>query len=655
MGRVPRPLTALVGRTDEVREITARVGATRLLTLTGAGGVGKSRLATQVATDLMGELAGGAWFVELAPLADPELVLPTVASVLGVHEAPGRPLFDRLVTSLRSRRVFLVLDNCEHVLDAAGGLAERLLSACADLRVLATSRQSLGLTGEVAWRVPSLRATEAIALFQERAGQVDDPETVAQICQRLDGIPLAIELAAARTRVLSVAQIAARLDDRFRLLTDGSRSALPRHRTLKAAVDWGYQLLSDEEQALLRRLSVFAGGCTLEAAEAVAGRDVLDLLANLVDKSLVVFSDRYRLLETVRQYAAERLAERGETDEARARHLDYFVKLGEEAEPHNFGGDGDRAWINRLEAENDNLRAAFDFCEADEGRVESALRLATSMHWFWFVRGHLREACGRMAAMLPRRALVPPRVRARALTAAGCLSMWVGDYGGMSALTAESVAIARDLDDLHIHAYALCCLAAATINNGDMATARPLLSEAVALARRCHDAGEMLLVFCLFWLGTGEHGLGEWSAARASLNEGLALARRIGSRPGIGHTLFRIGEVAESTGDYDEARRRYLESLCTLDEAQDRWGMAQVLDALGRLAVTAGDAEHGARLLGAVEALCELIGAQILASERQRGAVATARGALGEPAFAAAWAHGRSLRLEHAVSHARGE
>jgi non-specific serine/threonine protein kinase len=654
-GRVPRPLTPLVGREGELGEITSRVRASRLITLTGTGGIGKSRLALQVASDLAGDFAGGAWFVELAPLSDPDLVVATVASVLGVHDAPGRPPLDALVASLRSRRVFLVLDNCEHVLDAASRLADRLLQACPGLTILATSRQSLGLTGEVAWRVPSLNAEEAVALFHVRAGQKDDPATVAQICQRLDGIPLAIELAAARTRVLSVAQIAARLDDRFRLLTDGSRAALPRHRTLKAAVDWGYQLLHDEEQALLRRLSVFAGGFTLEAAEAVAGRDVLDPLANLVDKSLVVFAGRYRLLETVRQYAAERLAERGETDEARARHLDHFVALAEAAAPHIFGGDG-REWVDRLEEEHDNLRAAFDFCEADPRdarRAEAALRLASALHWFWFARGHLREARERMDAALRRRALASPTVRARALVASGPLAMWVGDFTAMGPPLREGLAIARNLGDLWLSGYALANLTAAAVNTGDTAAARGLAAEAVATARAAGVA--MLLCFVQYWAGTAQHAGGDLTAARRSLDEGLAIAEQLGSRAGIGHNLFRLGEVAESAGDHDEAERRYVASLRTLAGSADGWGMVQVIDAMARLSVTVGHPDRGARLFGAVEALSELIGAQVLASERRRDAVATARGMLGTPAFAAAWSEGRAQRPDQAVSLACGD
>jgi non-specific serine/threonine protein kinase len=580
-----------------------------------------------------------------------------VASVLGLHEAPGRPVIDLLSTFLGGREVLLVLDNCEHVLDAAGRLAERLLHDAPGLRILATSRQSLGVAGEVAWRVPSLVAGEAIALFHERAGRSCDDEGVAQICRRLDGIPLAIELAAARTRVLTVAQIAARLDDRFRLLTGGSRTALPRHRTLKAAVDWGYQLLSGEEQALLRLLSVFSGGFTLEAAEAVAGRDVLDLLESLVDKSLVAFDGRYRLLETVRQYAAELLAEHGEAEDARARHLDCFVRLGEAAAPHVFGGEGDRTWIGRLEEENDNLRAAFDTCEAgmaagDARRAEAALRLVASLHWFWFARGHLREGRAWTAAALAHRKRAPAEVRALALAAAGYVAMWVGDYAGMAPVLHESLACAREIGDRRLSAYALSGLGAAAITQGDPASALPLLGESVALSRAEGDGG--MLVFTLYWRGTGELNAGDFSGGRASLQEALELSRRIGLRPGVAHTLFRLGQVAESEGDAGEARRRYLESLGVLEESADRWGTALVLDALARLALAAGRAERAACLLGATEALCEQIGSSVLPGrEVDERALAAARRALGEPAFAAAWAEGRALRLEQAVALAR--
>ncbi len=483
-----------------------------------------------------------------------------------------------------------------------------------------------------------------------------------RFCERLDGIPLAIELAAARTRALSVAHIAARLDDRFRLLTGGSRTALPRHRTLKAAVDWGYQLLTDEEQALLRRLSVFAGGFSLEAAEAVAGGDVLDPLTGLVDKSLVAFHDgaasgpepfagRYRLLETVRRYAAELLDARAETEDARARHADYFVGLCREAEPRIFGGESDRVRIQRLEGENDNLRAAFDWCHADEARAEAALSLAASLHWFWFARGHLREGRARMAASLPLRARAAPLVRAQALAAAGYLAMWVGDYDGMRGHLRECLALARALGDPRLSAYALTGLGAADSLLGDPAAARGALASAVALARA--PAQESMLVFALYWLGAAEHEQRDLASARASLDEGLALARRIDLRPGVGHILFRLGEVTESAGDHDAARLRYVESLSAMEETADRWGQATVLDALGRLAVTAGQAQRGARILGAASALCELIGASVLSGAGHHRAVADARSALGDRAFAEAWGEGRALPLDQALAYAR--
>src|SRR5713226_5481995 len=367
------------------------LSSTALLTLTGSGGCGKTRLALQVAADLLEEYADGVWLVELAPLADPALVPQTVASALGVRDAPGRPLTATLTDYLRSKSLLLVLDNCEHLLEAGAQLADALLRSCPRLRLLASSREGLGIGGEQTYRVPSLslpdarhlpplerlRDFEAVQLFADRArlSQATFAVTqanalsVAQVCQRLDGIPLAIELAAARVKALSVEKLNERLDDMFRLLTGGSRTALPRQQTLRALIDWSYDLLSPSEGALLRRLSVFAGGWTLEAAEAVcAGEgveewEVLDLLTSLVEKSLVLYEERggegrYRLLETVRQYARDRLLEAGEAEAVRGRHLGFVLRLAEEAEP-KLSGPEQVVWLDRLEAEHDNLRAAL--------------------------------------------------------------------------------------------------------------------------------------------------------------------------------------------------------------------------------------------------------------------------------------------------------
>ena len=373
---LPSRLTSFVGREREIAEIGALVRRERLVTLVGAPGVGKTRLSLQIAASVLDAFPDGAWLVELAPLGAPELVPQAVADVLGVREQPGRTLTDTLAGYLRTRQMLLLLDNCEHLIGAAAGLVETLVRACPDLHVLATSREPLAIEGEVTYRVPSLRVaeaeSEAARLFRERA-QAAAPSfrvternapVVAQICARLDGIPLAIELAAARVRALSVEQIAARLDDRFHLLTGGSRTALPRQQTLRGAVDWSYDLLSEPEQALLRRLAVFAGGFTLDAAEQM-GR--LDLLTSLVDKSLVQVEEgddgerRYRLLETLRQYGLEKLTEHGELAEARDRHRDYFLALAEELAP-TLNERADSTLLARLEREHDNLRAALAWC-----------------------------------------------------------------------------------------------------------------------------------------------------------------------------------------------------------------------------------------------------------------------------------------------------
>ncbi len=457
---LPRPLTSFVGRVHESAEVKRLLPTTCLLTLTGSGGSGKTRLALQVAADVLGEYADGVWLVELAAVPGPALVPQTVASALGVREVPGRPLQATLLEYLGHRTLLVVLDNCEHLIEASAHLVQTLLEACPGLRILATSREPLGVPGEVAWRVPSLSlpdprrlpsvddlgACEAVRLFVERAAAVhpafrltpQNAPAVATVVRRLDGIPLAVELAAARVPALTVAQIAERLDDRFRLLTGGRRTALPRQQTLRATMDWSYQLLPERERVLLRRLAVFAGGWTLGAVEAVCGGDgieglaVFDLLTQLVFKSLVIMDEqvgdvRYRLLETVRQYGRDRLLESEETVPVRGRHLVWYRDLAEQAETELMGA-GQAAWLDRLEAEHANIRAALEW--ATGGReVEVGLRLAGAVWRFWFVRGYFAEGRARLQALLAKGAEVPPAVRAKALKAAGNLAVFCqGDY-----------------------------------------------------------------------------------------------------------------------------------------------------------------------------------------------------------------------------------
>jgi non-specific serine/threonine protein kinase len=531
---LPRQLTSFVGRERELAEVKRLLGEAPLLTLTGAGGAGKTRLALRVAAEASGDFADGVWLVELAPLANPTLVPQAVATALGVREAPGRALTDTLTEYLHTREILLVFDNCEHLVAAAAQLTETLLQACPRLRILATSREALGLAGELAWRVPSLTLPdpdrfagagpgaesilveyEAVRLFLDRATFAlpsfalsdQNAPTIAQICRRLDGMPLAIELAAARVRALTVEQIAERLDDRFRLLTGGSRTSLPRQQTLRATVDWSYDLLSEAERVLLHHLSVFSGGWALEAAEAVCGGDavpssaVLDLLVQLVDRSLVLaepqgVEERYRLLETVRQYAREKLLEAGEANGVRDRHRDYFLSLAEQADPELRGRE-QLTWLERLTREQDNLRAAIEW-SLTRDPAETALRLAGALGWFWDLRGHWSEGrawverCLELAtpndAQPDRTATqVAPWVRGRIFLAAGILALVQTDFAAARPSLEEAIQLSRSAGDHWGVARALMSLAPVEAYQGRHGEAAAHLQEGLALFRAVGD------------------------------------------------------------------------------------------------------------------------------------------------------------------------
>ena len=447
---LPVQLTSFVGRARELAELQRLLSTTRLLTLTGSGGVGKTRLSLQVAASLIDAFADGVWFVELAPLADPALIPQSIASALGVREQSGQPLLVLLSEYLHTRKALLVLDNCEHLVAECAQVAEVLLRAAPGLKILASSREALGIGGELAWHVPSLSLPdprqlpvladlsqyEAVRLFVERAAfalpafklsDINAP-TVVKICQRLDGIPLAIELAAARVKALPIESIASRLDDRFRLLTGGSRTALPRQQTLRALIDWSHSLLSEPERILLRRLSVFSSGWTLEAGEAVCAGDgigaldVVDLLAHLVDKSLVLLDEelaRYRLLETIRQYAREKLLDSGEGAQVRSRHLGFYVRLGKEFSSEILG-PGETLWLNRLELEHDNVRRAIEW-SLESADALSGMRLTAALHLFWQQR-YTAEGLDYLRALLAQpEAMGRTPARARALQSRGSL------------------------------------------------------------------------------------------------------------------------------------------------------------------------------------------------------------------------------------------
>ncbi|MGE5178111.1 MAG: protein kinase domain-containing protein [Bacteroidota bacterium] len=581
---LPAALTSFVGRKRETAEIRRLLGQTRLVTVAGPGGSGKTRLAVQVASDLLVEASEGAWLVSLAPLTDPSLVPQHVAAAIGVREESGRPLSETLADAIGDKAMILVLDNCEHLVAACASLADALLEATPRLRVLATSQEPLGVAGEVVWRIPMLGVPdpaasargrevvgryEAVRLFVDRAGAAqpgftltdENASAVASICRRLDGIPLAIELAAARVKVLAPRQILARLEDRFKLLTGGSRTALPRQQTLRAAVDWSYELLAPLEKTLLQRLSVFAGGFTLESAEAVCGfdaidpLDLLDGLSRLVDRSLVVPEEiepgvlRYRLLETIRAYGMEKLSESGERAALRARHTEHFLDLAERAEPE-LRGPSQAEWLNRLAREHDNLRAALGACAEAEGDHALGLRLAGALWRFWWVRGNWAEGRARLAALLAARPPEEaPAERQNALRAAAVLARGEGDY----------------------------------------AAARPLLEEALALARRSDDRPGIALM--LFELGNVANDQEDYAAARPLYEESLALRRELGDRCGVSAALHNLGVVAAASGDFVGAQTLYEEALGLHRELGNRAWEAASLNGLGGVAFYLGDLE----------------------------------------------------------------
>jgi predicted ATPase/DNA-binding SARP family transcriptional activator/Tfp pilus assembly protein PilF len=633
--KLPLPLTGLIGRDDELASVEKMLAGARLLTLTGTGGVGKTRLALAAAQDLSSRYADGAFLVELAPLADPDLLPQHVLAALGFREEPGHGPPETLAAHLGPRHLLLVLDNCEHLVGASAALAEGLLRSCPRLTVLATSREPLGVGGEVTWRVPSLSPAGAMALFVERARAVrpdiavtdDEGPVLAQLCQRLDNIPLAIELAAARTRALSVGEIASRLDDRFRLLSGGARTAVPRQQTLRATVDWTYDTLPEVERRVFDRLAVFGSAFDLDAAEQVAGDadqgsgrgegqvgpgDVLDALTGLVDKSLVLAErpagggpTSYRLLETLRHYARERLDESGEAAAVRSRHLARAVAVAQAAEAE-LDGPGQAAVLDRLEAEHDDLRAALAWGTSG-GDPEPALRLATALGRFWEVRGHLREGRAWLEAALTAGGGGDwPGLRATALNWAAVLAQHQGDYAVAGGLYEHSLALRRRLDDRLGQSAALVGVGNLAALQGRLGPARAQFEEAVAIGRDLDQP--RVVAAALTNLGWVAHAEGDLAGARRLYEEALQVQRGDGDGDGDGvgegdgHgtalVLANLGDLALAQGDLDTASALQAEGLALRRSLGDRSGVADSLAALGRVALAQGDRARARALHG---------------------------------------------------------
>jgi non-specific serine/threonine protein kinase len=728
LSRVPLPLTSFVGRAHQLAEVRHLLDSARLLMLAGAAGVGKTRLAIEVARDVDTEVG----FVELAPLADGAEVPHAVASILGVQEQPRQSLMQTLAESLQSRDLLLVLDNCEHLLHFCAELTGTLLRACPRLRVLATSREPLGMAGEVVWPVPALSlpqldapfiaaqgTSEAVSLFVERARAVSpdfaltekNARAIAEVCVQLDGLPLALELAAARVRVLSPLQIAKRLSDRFGLLASGSRGAPARHHSLQAAIDWSFDLLSARERLLLERLAVFAGGWTLEAVETVcAGGDiqpseVLGLLGRLVDRSLVVAEPassgafRYRLLETIRKYASERLARSGEADALARRHRAWYMSLGEQA-LHDYWLRADLpGWWERLAAEQANFRAALRF-SLERCEPELGLRLMTGLWVLWAFRGPWVEGSDWIARLLALPGHVPMQVRADALSAAGHMRFEQGDVAVARDLVHEAVALQRQFGAARGLAMALDHAGLVASARGEFEAAQALHAEAVAVDRAAGNHGYEAISLETWSAGT--YLQGDFALARKLAEASLALVNTRDPESGslevdANVTTYILGRIALCNGDVASARRQFEANLALwratgdarcrpavgalvglscvalieqnptnagglLDEAlalSERLGsgaaLAYSLEGYAILAAARNQREEAVRLAGAAAALRASLEhpispAEQVVLERWLG---PARACLGEAATAQAWSSGHALSTQQAIQCAR--
>jgi predicted ATPase/class 3 adenylate cyclase len=632
---LPRPASPLLGREREVTEIGALLrDGIRLLTLTGPGGIGKTRLAIESAGELVGEFKAGVFWVPLAPLQDPALVSATIGATLGAKDGPA--------AHIGEREMLLVLDNFEQVIDAAPDLAV-LVETCPRLRVIATSRERLRVRGEREYAVPPLAEPDAVALFVERA-QLSADETVRQLVQRLDNLPLAIELAAARASVLTPAQILERLSKRLDLLR-GGRDAEARQQTLRATIDWSYDLLNRDEQPLFARLAVFRGGWTLDAAEEVCEAD-LDVIASLVDKSLVrKRDDRFAMLETIREFAAEKLEQSGHADAARRRHAHFFLALAEEAEPHLKAHP--EPWLDRLDADHDNLRAACDYA-SDVGDASVVLRFAGSLYRFWYMRGYLSEGRARLVAALGMPGGEPVQ-RAKALEGAAVMAMEAGRIDEGAQLAREAEALHASTGNKWGEAYSKYLAATAAADADDFAAAQRIFRECIELFRELGDDHYFLLATDGMAWSTGE--LGDRAERRRLHQEVLSLARQQSNRSVVALQLQQLGMLAGQEGNYREAMGLLSQAVAITVDMRAFARIPEPLTEISHILIATRRFEDAATLIAASDAIREDAGGGVMWVTRERDQMLTElRREMTQESFDRAFETGRRLSRDDAVA-----
>lgn len=721
---LPHAVSSFIGRGHEISEILRLINIARLVTLTGAGGSGKTRLSLEVGRQVLRGFPDGVWFISFASLLDAALVQEMVAAIVRVRRDPDCPLIQTLIGYLYPKRVLLIFDNCEHLIAECAQTAETLLQACPQLSILVTSREVLNIPGEEQYYVPNLSLpdgtetaalgqlmrSEAVRLFIERAKAirsdfaltVENAAAVVKICQHLDGIPLALELAAALMKGLGVEQIASRLDDRFHLLTDGSRTALPRQRTLQATIDWSYNLLSKQERAVLRRLSVFAGGWTLEAAESVcvgaevASHAIMDLQLHLIDKSLVVMDTggpdaRYHMLETIRQYGLEKLDQCAEIEHARTSHLNFFLAWSEREE-QEFRGAQFRSWLDRMDEERDNLRLALQYA-IDCKRSESALRLIGATFSAWWILGPWSEGQRWIETVLAVASCKPSAPRSKALMALGLFFFLQTDYLNSQKFLEQSIVIWESLENKFWYVFATAILGF-VLHRSNQPSASRVLREAVEMARVVND--KWLLAICLQTFGQHEFYQGNLSMGRAMTEESLELIHALGDHMIRGDVLGQLGEIADAEHDYPNALHWYQEGLAVARETGDmdtvtnleldtgrvfqisgendhaaylfkdvlqvglhigkKSTVTGALLGLGVVAQARGDAERAVRLIAAGESLYDRLNSRVLMDPMDQAwldeHIEAARADLGEEKFLTVREEGKSMTVEQAVSYA---